>query len=805
MKNTLIKDTFREIRKTFGRFISILGIALVGVAFFSGVKASAPYMKKSADAYFDRENLFDFKIYSPTGFSEADIDKISGIEGVRAATGAYANNAVATIDTTKKVFQLMSYNLNSMENDDSYINRLSLVEGRLPEKSGECVIRYHSMKDAEISVGDTITLEDANTKLSRNDFTVVGKVSTPYYLSYQYDSSNVGDGKVEYVISIPTEDFALPVYNVVYATVLGADSLDTYSDEYFETTDPVKKRIEDAGNWYVYDRESHFSYIDYKSCADRMDAIAKVFPVFFYLVAALVCLTTMTRMVDEQRQNIGTLKALGYNKARIAMKYIVYAAAASLTGGIAGCIIGLNIFPRIIFTAWNTVYTVDKLVAVPQTALCIIAVSVAIAVTIFAVIVACIGELVEVPAMLLRPKAPKNGKKILLEHISILWRHMSFSGKVTARNIFRYKKRFFMTVIGIAGCTALILAGFGIKNSVSTVVNDQYGNIFSYDIAGKFNSDSDKASFSEYCQRAKAIESFYINTQLMGKADTKEPVNDSTAKSVTLISVDDADTYADFATLDDHSSGEALTIPSDGALISYKMAKDFHLEKGDSFYIDVADKTVSIKVSGIITMYVGQYVFMQDSYYTECFDEAPSKNNFIARLTGDSLSEHQKFGSEIMQKYKLESISYFAGIKENFGDMIASLDIITLVLIVSAALLAFVVLYNLINVNISERIREIATIKVLGFYDNEVQQYVYRENIILTIIGSFLGLLLGILLHGYIMKVIEMDDVIFPRKIFWYSYLISVIITIIFGFLVNLFMNKKLKKIPMVESLKSVE
>ena len=835
MKSALFKDTIREIKKTFGRFISIFGIVLVGVAFFVGVKASAPYMKRSADAYFDRENLFDLKIYSPIGFSDDDVEKVRDTDGISQAEGAYTANAIANVGTSEKVFQIMSYD----PDDSDPVNKLTLVEGRMPEKSGECVIRYYGMRDGELSIGDTLKLNSGSdvaitdSTLDADTYTVVGKVTTPYYLSYQYDSASIGSGKVEYLMFLPKDEFKGNLiykesgYSVIYATVDGTAALDTYSDEYFDLTDPVRERVKELGEdtmeklaagqmipadsgiplkWYVYDRNSHFSYVDYGNCGDRMDAIAKVFPVFFYLVAALVCLTTMTRMVDEQRQTIGTLKALGYNKFRIAMKYITYAAAASLTGGVLGCVVGLNTFPGIIFKAWNTVYTVDGLVSAPQTSLCIAAVAIAVLVTVMAVIAACIGELTEEPAMLLRPKAPKNGKKVILEHIGFIWKRMSFTGKVTARNILRYKKRFFMTVIGIAGCTALILAGFGIKNSVSTVVAGQYGDILAYDISGTFGSRSDKDAFQKECDDSDMVDNIYIDTQYGGTANTDGASSGSSTKNITLVSVDDADRYAEFVTLTDHKKGNEIKVPDDGALISYKMAKDFELGVGDILYVSISDdKYYEVKVSGIITMYVGQYVFMQDDYYEKCFGEAAPHNSFIANLTSQDMDRQQQFGSDIMKKYNIESISYFSGIKDNFSDMIASLDIITVVLIVSAALLAFVVLYNLINVNISERIREIATIKVLGFYDNEVEMYVYRENIVLSIIGSLAGLVLGIFLHGYIMDVIEMDDVIFSHKIFWYSYLISVAITIVFGLMVNLAMKKRLKRIPMVESLKSVE
>ena len=838
MKKALLKDTFREIKKSFGRFISIFGIVLVGVAFFAGVKASSPYMKNSADAYFDKANLMDFRLLSTIGFTDDDVDAVGAVDGIEGADGAYSVNVITNIDTSEKVVNVMSYDTEADENASDYINRLMLHEGRMPEKSGECVIRDYAMKNNNLGIGDKIvfssgTDDDIKNTLKTDEYTIVGTVSTPYYLSYQYDTASVGNGKVELIAFVPKSDFVSERYNVMYATAEGAKDANTYKDEYFEITDKVKERLtaladertadsqkelDDAYElmglgkenapqvkWYVLDRNSHFSYVDYGNCADRMDAIAKVFPVFFYLVAALVCLTTMTRMVDEQRSQVGTMKALGYGKISIAMKYMAYAVIASLFGGVAGCFIGLNTFPGIIFHAWGIAYTIEGSAPASEPLMCILAVVIAVLVNVIAAFAACIGELTENPALLLRPKSPKNGKKVFLEHIGFIWKRMSFTGKVTARNILRYKKRFFMTVIGIAGCTALILAGFGIKDSVSTVVEEQYGHIFAYDMSGNFSDESDKDAFVKEYGQDDRIEDLLLCTQKTGTAKASESPDDTDEKNISFISVPDADRYSDFTGLISHKSGEDIKVPGDGALVTYKLAKDLGLKVGDELCVSISeDEYRSVKIADIITMYVGQYVIMQDDYYSRVFGEEAPQNIFIANIKVSGEAE-QQLGADIIDDYDVESISYFDGIVENFKKMISSLNIITVVLIVSAALLAFVVLYNLINVNISERIREIATIKVLGFYDNEVSQYVYRENIVLTIIGSLVGLLLGVFLHGYIMDVIEMEDVIFPKRIFVSSYFISVAITIIFGVVVNLVMNRKLKKIPMVESLKSVE
>lgn len=838
MNKTLLKDTFREIRKSFGRFISVFGISLIGVAFFAGVKASAPYMKNSVDTYYDDRNFMDLKLLSTVGLSDDDVEAAAEIEGIESVQGAYKINALSSYESREYIFELMSY-------EEEMLNNLELTEGRLPENDGEIVLRDYSTIRDNYEIGDTIEfyLDDDNDiedSLSMSEYTIVGFAKTPYYFSFEYDSSSVGNGSVDYVGFIPIEDFVSDTYTVMYASVEGGKSLGTYDDEYFDTVEPVKEQLEELGEkrsedlykelctqaeslygssemvpkveWYVLDRNSHYSYVSYGNCADRMNAIAKVFPVFFFLVAALVCLTTMTRMVDEQRGEIGTLKALGYGKLSIAMKFIIYAFTASITGGLAGCFVGLKVFPTVIFYAWSTVYDVGSLTPNSQLTLCITAVVLTVLVILAATIVACINELVETPSILLRPKAPKQGKKILLERITPIWKRFSFSNKVTARNIFRYKKRFFMTVIGISGCTALLCAGFGIKDSVLEIVNSQYGKIFTYNIEGSFSAASteeDKEGIIDEYRGSEAVDDIMLVTQHAYTANS-EPVKDSASeKNITFISVDEKELerYSSFVHIFQNDTNNELIIPEQGALITYKMAKDFDVEKGDYIYVSDGDEFFEVEVADIISIYVGQYVFMSDEYYEEITGESAAHNSFIV-LNSDSITteeQEHELGEAMVDNYNLDSILYYDGVQSNFEDMMGSLDLVTVVIIIAAALLAFVVLYNLINVNISERIREIATIKVLGFYDKEVTSYVFRENIVLTVIGAAVGLLLGKALHSYIMAVIEMDDIIFPQVIRPSSYFLAIGMTIAFGIIVSLFMSHKLKKIPMVESLKFVE
>ena len=573
-----------------------------------------------------------------------------------------------------------------------------------------------------------------------------------------------------------------------------------------EKLDKAEKDLQDAKapDWYVLDRNSHYSYMDYGASANKIGDIANVFPVFFFLVAALVCLTTMTRMVDEQRGNIGTLKALGYSKLSISSKYIVYAAVASTLGALVGLAIGVVLFPTVIFYAWGIMYTVPKVKLLLDLPLSIISILVAVSVTTLAAVLACYKELIETPSLLMRPKAPKEGKRIFLERISFIWKRMNFTEKVTARNIFRYKKRFFMTVIGISGCTALLLAGFGIKDSISTIASKQFGEIIKYDSQVSIDKDStltEKEDLFDKYKNDSRVEDISEISTFNSKA-----IDDGEDKSVKLIVPKNISEFKDFISLRERSSQKEIQLDNSGVVITEKLSKSLGVKKGDKITIENEDgDRKEVEVSAISEMYVDHYVFMSPEYYKSTFGVTNEINALALKLNDTSTKVEEVLGTELMDNDIVKSVSFYSGLVNNFDNMISSLNIVVIVLIVSAGALAFVVLYNLTNVNVSERLREIATIKVLGFYDNEVSAYVYRENLVLTAIGSIVGLALGTILHRFIMITVEFDAMMFGRNINILSYLIAVVITMGFAILVNLVMYKKLKKIPMVESLKSVE
>ena len=1082
MKNVLLKDTFREIKKSLGRFISIFSIITLGVAFFAGINAAAPDMRITADTYYDEYNFMDFRLLSTLGFEEDDVEAIRKAENVEGVYPTNSLDVLTTIDNNEIVLKIHALpGSNISEDNKDYINRPKLVEGRLPENPGEAVVESGNISAKDIPIGSKLKLtsgtdEDINDKLATDEFTVVGKVETPYYLTFEKGTSNIGNGKVNNFIMISEEDIKMDYYSEVFVTVKGAKELNSFNKKYEEFILPTKDSLESVGDirkeiryekilseantkldegrkeyednknkvekelkdaeekienskveilnaentlklkknefytgidegkkniqegenslksgeeeynkklrefettkesaleqirveegkleaaeselntleesifemkklaasgsiigeslealqknikeaeaqlengrskikagrieieknkqnlvdgenklkeveanliasrkqlesekinlsrieketleefekaeldieegknqiriaeedlesgreeaesklrdakskideaeikikdmedpeWYVLDRNSNYSFVDYAGSADRITAIAKVFPIFFFLVAALVCLTTMTRMVEEQRINIGTLKALGYSKLAIASKYILYAAFASISGSIVGIAIGFVVFPKVIFGSYSILYTLPPVILQFNFMYASIATILAVLITSLAAFFASNKELIEVPSLLMKPKAPKEGKRILLERIPFIWNKFNFSKKVTARNIFRYKKRFFMTVIGIAGCTALLVAGFGIRDSIKEVVQKQFGEIYKYDITIGFDKNTDLETQSEIINNVS--KNGEISNYTSVKTKNVDVSLDGNKEAVTIIVPKDKEKIDEFINLNTRKNKEKIDIQDDGIVLTEKAAKRLKVNIGDTVYIEIAEKEkVPVKITGITEQYVLNHVYMTENLYENVFQEEIDFNEILATLSESSKELEDKLSKDILREEKITSINLNSGIENSFEDTLSSLKYVILVMIVSAGALAFVVLYNLTNVNISERIREIATIKVLGFYDNEVSSYVYRENFVLTLIGTLTGLGLGVLLHSFIMITAEPNNLMFGRNIDSMSFIYSAILTLLFSAIVNFVMYFKLKKTPMVESLKSVD
>lgn len=568
----------------------------------------------------------------------------------------------------------------------------------------------------------------------------------------------------------------------------------------------AKQEIDDLaeGKWTVLDRTQHYSSAAYKNTIHQMQAIAAVFPVFFFLVAALVCLTTMTRMVDEQRGQIGVMRALGYSQRQCAEKYLFYAGTATVAGTVVGCIAGMLIFPGIIYNAWRMMYILPAMDMVLDWKLIGVSAVSFVGVMLATTWYACHEDMKEVPSQLMRPKAPKLGHSTFIEKIPLIWSRLSFTWKVTVRNLIRYKKRFYMSVFGVAGCTALMITGFGIRDSIQTIATKQFEEIYRYDGTVTFDQDVSVSEVNDLYDQYQTNANISNSTLLYAySSKVLHPDNDDETAYVQVF--DNASDISQMYELQTRVGSQPLSLTDDGVVISEKLSENLNKKIGDTITIESKDgMEAEVKITGICEMYVIHYVFMTKNYYKSTFGTAVSDNTMAVKLQGTD-EEKQALQDTFANTEQISSVEFFGALIDNFNQMISGLDIIVLVLILSSASLAWVVLGNLTNVNISERMREIATLKVLGFRRKEVENYIYKENNVLTFIGSLCGIPLGILLHHYIMHEVEMDYIMFGRNISVKSCIICVLITLVFGFLVNLAMARHLRKIQMVESLKSVE
>ncbi|WP_059067687.1 ABC transporter permease [Mediterraneibacter massiliensis] len=576
-------------------------------------------------------------------------------------------------------------------------------------------------------------------------------------------------------------------------------------EEKIQDAEDEVEKIEHA-EWYINDRDSAVTdYTGYGDNADRMRAIGEVFPVLFFLVAALVSLTTMTRMVEEQRTLIGTLKALGYERHAIAEKYLGYAFFATVGGCIVGVLIGEKILPYIIITAYGIMYTHMDTVIVPYHFSYAAAASLAALVcTIGATFFSCFRELREQAAELMRPPAPKQGKRVVLERVPFIWKRFSFIWKATVRNLMRYKKRFFMTIFGIGGSMALLLVGFGLQDSIFNIGILQYDKIQLYDgnvILNEDAAEQEKQDIYEALKKDDRTKKTVENLLTQVKVHNGKKQGD-----VYLNVPEDTDTFSQLVIFEDRVTKERYSLDDESVILTEKMAKTLDVVPGDTIWIqDDIKGEIPVKVKSVCENYMNHYLYMTEALYETVYGKEPDYNAIYYQTQDGTTEQAQKIGEEMLEYPGALSVSYTTDIESRLDDMLSSLDIVIIVLVVSAGMLSFVVLYNLNNINITERKRELATLKVLGFYDNEVSAYVYRENMILTVIGGIFGMLLGKILHQFIIVTVEIESVMFGRNIDISSFIYSFLITLAFSFFVNGVMYFKLRQIDMVESLKSVE
>lgn len=552
---------------------------------------------------------------------------------------------------------------------------------------------------------------------------------------------------------------------------------------------------------YVLGRDTNVGYTLFENDSSIVEGIANVFPVFFFLVAALVCMTTMNRMVEEQRTQIGVLKALGYGNGKIMGKYLFYSGSAALGGCVTGYFLGIFIFPLVIWQAYGMMYRLGDILFVFDWAAALLCLTASLLCSMGTTWISCRHELKTQAAGLMRPKAPKAGKRILLERLGFIWNRLKFLHKVSVRNIVRYKKRLFMMVMGISGCTALLVTGFGVRDSVTNIADQQYAEIQTYQLNVTL-SDQDVKTEDAYQELSDLLDS-YGGTYTYAFETSLDMVGPEEIKSVSLIVAADPAQFEDFVDLHT-SSGEKLSYPGDGEIIlCNKLAEQYRLKAGDTVRLmDENRREFSAVVSGICENYIFNYVYMSRETCEKALGDLTFQNLYV-NLPEDT--DVHEVSAAVMNAENVASVQVNEDMRVRFSSMMSSMNYIVFLVIGCAAALAFIVLYNLNNINITERIREIATIKVLGFYRNETSSYVFRENTVLTAIGCALGLLLGTLLHIYVMHEVNIDMISFDVHVTALSYFLSVLLTFAFTWIVNRIMAGKLDRINMAESLKSVD
>ena len=1078
IKKALLKDTFKEIKKSYKRFISILLMALLGVGFFAGLRAASPDMVDSIDTYYKNQNVYDIEVMSTLGLTDSDIEALSNIENVENVYGTYSRDGLIKTNEREIVSKILCV-------DD--VNTPVLVEGNMPENIEECVVEKDFLEETGKKIGDYIEIEPEETEntdttdgeeieyLKNKTLKIVGVVESPLYISRERGSTKLGTGVIDYYIYVNKENVNSEVYTEIYIILENRDKYQTGSNKYEDYVEETKDKIEeikeerenaryqelideanaeiakaeeefntekqngetqiqDAENkinegksqiesgeaeinsnertanqkfknaeaqiesvktevaknalqlnnkkieaekgfeeaesqkvglqstleninnaikitdnsivekqaqletaeteeemiainqeiaklqatrqvyetnkksveagitqidnqiasgrqelqnaevqidsarnqiqsqeatlkqnkndtyaqiasakkeleaskqeianaeaeletsraefntkiqeaegklidakekvseiekaeWYIFDRQQNAGYSSYIQDTESIENLSLVFPIVFFAIAALVSLTSMTRMVEEERQEIGTLKALGYNKFHIMLKYLIYSSLACIIGGVIGMNIGFQLLPRIIWDMYEMMYTLPEFIISFNHQYSSIGLGLIYICIVGATLYTILKEVKETPATLLRPKAPKYGKRVLLERVGFIWKRLKFSHKVTVRNIFRYKKRFLMTIIGIMGCTSLILAGFGLKDSISSILPNQYEDICHYDMLVSLKTSLTQEQKGSYIEKLKQREDIqelvktYIESGTAGKEEKSE--------NVQIVVPSDNQEIDKMIKLRDVKTKEPFTLSEEGIIITDKLAELIGAKVGDMIMITTADDIEKeIKVVGITENYISHYVYMSKELYQQVFGETYSTNVLLIQDKNLSEEQEESVMQEMVDQNEVLTVTLTKTTMKTLDDTMSSLNYVVVILIVSAGLLAFVVLYNLSNINIGERIRELATIKVLGFYDREVYDYVTRETIILTIIGILLGLVAGYFLNFYILGTCEINILRFEKVIHPISYLYATAITFVFSIIVNIVTYFALKKIDMIGSLKSVE
>lgn len=821
MKNKLLVSNLRKIGSSYKRFLSLFFLSLLGVGFFVGIKSAAPDMKITLDKYLDSVNYYDIEVISSLGMTYEDIikikelDNISEIEGVKSFDFVYNSN-----DIEKNV------RVTSLGN----INKVILLDGSLPLNNDEIVVDKKFFNDAKLTLNDYIYID--NSTLRSKNLKVVGVIESPLFFAHEYmGTTSVGNGELHYVSYVLENAFNTNYYTSVNLTVSDAFDLLCTDEEYVNLIDfvsykinGIKKEQEDIrfnslfgskidqmnslgvavdydefpkSIWYINDRDDNLSYSTFITMVESIEKLGNVFPLLFYVVAILISLISMARMVEEDRVEIGTLKGLGFSNSSITFRYIMYSLSATVAGGIFGMIIGSNFFPRILWGIYESIFLIKTFSCEFILENAIIGLVISIVCICGAAVINVRKLLKEKPSELMRPKAPKAGKKILLERIHLVWNKLSFSNKISTRNIFRYKKRIFATIIGIASSTALIVVALGIRDSINDISKLNYEHVHLYDNIIGISDDNNLEEIYTFLDYNQSI--IY---NVRANYETIDIYNGDERIEINLVSPYDKDELKNVITLRDvNNKYNVIDIVSGKIVLSEKLAKLLDVSIGDKVGFLVSDEYKEIKVSHIVENYIGNYAYVDRETYTNIFGDYDGNVIFlkVSYPLGD------EYTSKLVDLDGVASVTDKQTMLNQTEEIISSLDSVILVLVLSSAILAFTILYNLSTINISERKREISTLKVLGFYDEEVDAYITKENYFITLIGILIGNFAGYKLCFYIVELTEPFDLMFAKNIKLLSYLIATFMSLLFTIIVNRITHYSLKNVDMLESLKSNE
>ncbi|HHX78214.1 MAG TPA: FtsX-like permease family protein [Acholeplasmataceae bacterium] len=820
MKRTYFKMLFRDIKNNLSRFISIVAIVTLAVAFLVGLLSTTPDIRLTMNKYYDDTNSADILLKSDLGFINQDIIEIENAIDQDNVMPFVSLDKIL-IYSGEKITSRVQYLPLSEINVDSFVTKLELIEGKFPTNKNEVVVERSNNHILDIKIGEKITE-------GTEEFTVVGIVGNPWYYVNEKEYSNVGTGSLKTIIYFDNDYYDFGYFTDVYITIKDAKDFDTYKDNYRDFINEEKTKLSALGKilaaerlndvieemetygatieetnevqnmWYVLDRYANVSFVSLKNSSGKISDIATIFPLFFFLIAALVALSTMTRMIDDERTQIGTLKALGYSRGSIIFKYLLYSATASILGAIIGVFTGFQALPQLIYNTYATMYHLPKLITELNWVFTVFSSLIMFIIILSATLFAGLTTLKENTATLMIAKAPKPGQRIFLEKINFIWKRLKFNMKSSLRNVFRYKKNLIMVIIGIGGCTALFLTGLGLRDSLNNVTDKQYEEIEQFDLTIGLNTKIADDELQIFLNDETLVRD-YLNVFKTNVILTEVP-----EYSITIIVIDDNDTelLKEFIAL--KHGKKNIVIDKNSVIITKQLASADSIKVNENIKITYGIDDYEIKITEIVENYLSNYIYLTKTKFNEIFGLDLYRSSYLIKLDED-FQNNDELSEELLDYTSVNNIIFNYQSKEVFDNLIDKLSFVVILLIIGAIGLAAIVVYNLTNISITERTKEIATLKVLGYHNWEVTRYVYREMIIQAIMGIVFGLVIGKFLHLFVINVANSPGMMFPIKISIFSYLITAASTLAIVALVDIIMIYKIVGIKMSDSMKATE